>query len=46
MSRSVNIAVVAFTAPVVGVMAAAPMNQNPQFQIQPTDPSLGGKFMV
>lgn len=45
MSRSVNIAVVAFTAPVVGVMAAAPMIQNPQFQNQ-TDPSTGGKFMV
>lgn len=46
MSRSVNIAVVAFTAPVMGAMAAVVMNPNPQFQIQPTDPSLGGKFMV
>lgn len=46
MSRSVNIAVVAFNAPFMGVMAAAVVNPNPQFQIQPTDPSLGGKFMV
>ena len=46
MSRSVNITVVATNVPFMGVMAAAVMNPNQQFQIQPTDPSLGGTFMV